>query len=308
MTRTFELEADSSTLDLFSTSPTHHQDLCSNFLRCPNGAPFFAFQRAGGRYGIVQGSCNSWTCPRCGILVAKGHYGRIVEGARELDKSGRLYFITITCRGADLSIEDATEHYLEWTGRFLDACYAKAKRAGEKWAYVQVTEKQKRGHPHSHILTTFSPGDLDDGFKSDWKRDNAGKLQRVQIPCLRSQWLARQVVRSGLGDQYDISKVRTVEGAARYVAKYMFKKSQFEAFYPKHWKRVRYSNSFPKMQRVKTDAFVLLSRDDWQHLAALAVVVDAPRGDALEAANYYLQGNDTVIIERKDENYGHDRK
>lgn len=308
MTRTFELEADSSTLDLFSTSPTLYQDLCSNFLRCPNGAPFFAFQRAGGRYGIVQGSCNSWTCPRCGVLVAKGHYGRIVEGARELAKGGDLYFITITCRGTELSIQDATDHYLEWTSKFLDACYAKAKRAGERWAYVQVTEKQRRGHPHSHVVTTFSPNDLVQGEKDNWITARDGTRHNQPIKCLRSDWVAKQVVRSGLGEQYDISRVKSVEGASRYVAKYMFKKSQFEAFYPKHWKRVRYSNSFPKMEKVKTDAFVLLSRDDWHHLATLAVVVDAERGDAFEAAHYFLQGHDTIVIERKEENHGDDRK
>jgi hypothetical protein len=307
--RDFTVEEDgASSLDLFSTSPTLLRTCAVSFERCPNGAPFFAFKRAGGRYGVVQGSCNSWTCPRCGVLVAKSHYGRIVEGARELAKGGDLYFITITCRGSDVTVEDATAHYLAWTSKFLDACYAKAKRAGERWAYVQVTEKQKRGHPHSHVLTTFQPSDIIDGYKFDWKRDNTGQLQRVSLPVLRSEWLKKQVVRSGLGDQYDISKVRTVEGAARYVAKYMFKKSQFEAYYPKHWKRVRYSQSFPKLAKVKSDAFVLLSADDWHHLATLALIVDAPRGDAYDAAKFFMRGNDVILIERKEENVSNDRK
>lgn len=303
----FTVEQDDASLDLFSTSPTHYQDLCLSFQRCPNGAPFFAFKRGGGRYGVVQGSCNSWNCPRCGVLVAKGHYGRIVEGAKELAQGGDLYFITITCRGGGLSVDDATKHYLAWTSKFLDACYAKAKRAGEKWAYVQVTEKQKRGHPHSHILTTFRPNDLVDGAVEKWTRGGTQGRQIEYVDALRSEWLQAAVCSSGLGDQYDISKVRTVEAASRYVAKYMFKKSQFAAYYPKHWRRVRYSQSYPQLKREQSDAFVLLTRDDWQRLASIAVVVDALPGDALESAQYFMQGHDTIVIERKEENHGHDR-
>jgi len=270
--------------------------------RCVYGAPFFAFQRAGGRYGVVQGCCNHWECPRCGVMVAKKHYGRIVEGAREIAKNNELWFITITCRGKDLSEDEATKNYLAWTSRFLDAAYAKAKRAGAAWYYVQVTEKQKRGHPHSHVLTTFTPSDVVQGTKTNWRTDNAGSVVREELSALRSTWLQSAVISAGLGDQYDISQVHTVEGASRYVAKYMFKDSQFGAHFPKRWKRVRYSQTWPDFAKPKTDAFVLLSADDWHHLASLAVVVDAERGEALDAANFFLRGHDVIIHERKTEN------
>lgn len=275
--------------------------------RCAFGAPFFAFQRAGGRYGVVQGCCNHWECPRCGILVAKRHYGRIVEGARAIAKDNDLWFITITCRGKDLSEDEATKNYLAWTSKFLDAAYAKAKRAGAAWFYVQVTEKQKRGHPHSHILTTFAPSDVVDGKKTNWRTDNTGSVVREELPALRSAWLQSAVISAGLGDQYDISQVRTVEAASRYVAKYMFKDSQFGAHFPKRWKRVRYSQSWPDFAKPKTDAFVLLSADDWRHLASVAIVVDVERGEALDAANYFLRGHDVVIHERTAENDSADR-
>lgn len=270
--------------------------------RCAYGAPFFAFKREGARYGVVQGCCNHWECPRCGVLVAKKHYGRIVEGAREIAKQHNLWFITITCRGRDLSEDEATKNYLAWTSRFLDSAYAKTKRAGKAWYYVQVTEKQRRGHPHSHILTTFTPPDVVEGTKTNWRTDNTGSVVREEIPAPRSVWLQAAVISAGLGDQYDISQVRTVEGAARYVAKYMFKDSQFGTHFPKRWKRVRYSQTWPDFAKPKTDAFVLLSADDWRHLATLAVVVDAERGDAMDTATYFLRGHDVIIHERKTEN------
>lgn len=302
----FFLEAGDEPLDLFSTSPTKEDFVLipSPSERCAYGAPFFAFQRGGRHYGVVQGCCNHWDCPRCGVQVAKRHYGRIVEGAREIAKDNPIWFITVTCRGKELSEADATKNYLAWTSKFLDACYSDAKRKGKAWFYVQVTEKQKRGHPHSHILTTFAPDDRVCGVKEDWQRNNAGRLVKKLVPALRSAWLQGQVVKSGLGDQYDISQVETVEGASRYVAKYMFKKAQFEAHYPKGWKRVRYSQTWPDFKKPPTDAFVLLSRDDWHHLATLAAVVDAESGEALENAQYFLKGSDTIVYEKKGKDHG----
>lgn len=282
-------------LDLYSTSPTK-SDLC-----CSYHAPFFAVPTlSAGRWSVLQGCCNHWDCPRCGQMVAARHYGKIVEGAREIARDHQMWFITLTCRGADLREEEATENYLAWTSKFLDAARLKAKRAGEDWYYVQVTEKQKRGHPHSHILTSFQPGDLIDGFKLDWKRDNSGQLVAREVPALRSEWMLSQSVRSGLGDQYDISAVRTVEAASRYVAKYMFKKSQFSAKFPKGWKRVRYSQSWPEKQQAKTGAFVLLSAADWHNLAALALVVDAAGAQAYSEATFMLRGHDVILREKQE--------
>lgn len=231
-------------------------------------------------------------------MVASKHYGRIVSGAKEIAAESQLWFITITCRGKDVSVEEAKANYLAWTSKFLDACYASAKRRDVVWYYVQVTELQRRGHPHSHILTSFFPSDVRDGWKDDWERDASGALVNRPKEALRSDILLRQCAASGLGDQYDISRVRTVDAASRYVAKYMFKDSQFRADFPAHWKRVRYSQSWPKLPERKTDAFVLLSSDDWHNLASLASVVDARGSEAFEQAVYFLRGHDVVIHEK----------
>lgn len=209
-----------------------------------------------------------------------------------------------------MSVDEAKTQYLAWTSKFLDSAYAKAKRSGDLWYYVQVTELQKRGHPHSHILTTFAPSDIREGFREDWRRNNNGRLVKNSVVSLRSDWILSAVERSGLGNQYDISRVKTVEAASRYVAKYMFKDSQFGTHFPKGWKRVRYSQTWPKLPDKKTDAFVLLSSDDWRHLATLAVVVDAIGRDAADQAEYFLRGSDVVIHEREErrENASRDNK
>ena len=99
--------------------------------------------------------------------------------------------------------------------------------------------------------------------------------------------------------------MKSVEAAARYVAKYMFKPSQFRADFPKHWKRVRYSQSWPQLPERASSAFVLLSRADWVQLSRDAVVIDAIGDEAYETAIYFMQGAD-VLINQKEEK-SHDR-
>lgn len=271
--------AGGTALDHFSTSQTSPTfDLCSSVPRlewCKYGAPMFAYRRGDENsraWGVTQGVCNHWDCPRCGPMIAGKNYGRIVEGARELQQIAPLYFLTVTCRGKEIDRADAEANYLKWTNTLLTAIRTRAKREGQHWAYAQVTERQKRGHPHSHILTTWKPHDLVEGKKTNWKRDNGGNLVSETMPALRSAWLHDRCVSAGLGPQYDVSQVQDVEAASRYVAKYLFKDSLLTQW-PKHWKRVRYSQTWPQLPEQDTEAFAILGREDWYDLAHLAMVV-----------------------------------
>ena len=288
--------ATSASLDLFSTSPTK-EDFCSSFpsQSCSYRAPYFAYQAEGKIWNVVQGNCHHWDCPRCGIGRAKQEYGRMVEGCRTLAETNTLYFITITCKGRKLGVKDAEKNYLQWTNRFLDACRQRCKRSGGQWCYVQVTERQKRKHPHSHILTTFNVDDLHLATEKKWITARDGRKLPSQNLCLRSDWIQSQVRRSGLGEEYDISIVQTVEGASRYVAKYLFKDSIFTTDWPPRWKRVRYSQSFPKLPERKTTAFVLLEHADWYKLAKTAVVVNAIGYDAFAEAKNQMHFHDTIV-------------
>lgn len=280
-------------LDPFSTSPTSEG---LGFEFCINNAPLFAFHKHDRTYGVMQGCCNSWSCPRCGKQRAKQEYGRIVEGCRTLAKDNELWFITITCRGKEMSRGEADENYGYWTNKVLDAWRLQSKRTNQKWAYVQVTERQKRGHPHSHILTTFRPSDLTSGEVVKWVTDNLGKRRRTLVSAYRSDYIERSVVRAGLGKEYDISQAGQVEAVSRYVAKYMFKDSIFNTEWPKGWKRVRYSQSFPKLPDRVSTAFVLIEPDDWRRLAREAVIINAMGEYVADECAAHLRGSDVVIL------------
>jgi len=219
----------------------------------------------------------------------------MVEGCRLLAETQSLYFITITCKGKEISHEYAEQHYGEWTNRLLDACRIRCKREGGKWHYVQVTERQKRLHPHSHFISTYAPSDIKRTLVRKPKKQERGQPQYVISEVLRSDWFTGQVKRSGLGEQYEITKVRNAEAASRYVAKYLFKPTIFTTDWPKGWKRIRYSQGFPKAEEMKTDAIVLLTREDWVKLSYHALVVNCPDLDVYETVTTKMTGSDCII-------------
>lgn len=270
-------------LDLFSTIQTSEK-------KCINHAPYLCVPPEGERPGyLAQGCCNDWSCPRCGELRAKYEYGRMVHGARELGKDRQLWFITITCSG-DMSLSSAEQSYYGMVNAMLTACRTQATRKKLHWAYVAVTERQKRGHPHSHLLTTFCPIDAYaiienyHAYSDSVARINAKiplsmrfTAQPVKHPTdpkkdlsfldYHSEWLMLEAVKVGLGVQCRVSMVDSVEACSRYVAKYLFKQTAFD-IWPKGWKRVRYSRNWPKLpEKHNPKAFVILSAWDW-YLAA----------------------------------------
>lgn len=244
-------EGTPSALDLFSIS----QKICSY------SAPFLAIVR-NGKGSIIQTCCNHWDCPRCGILRAKEEYGRIVEGARILGQSHTLYFYTFTCRGRYLSLHKAERNYLLWTNRLLSTMRARCKIEGGYWCYVQVTERQKRGHPHSHLLMAWIPND------TKTTRNANGEYS------IHSEWFASAHNRSGLGTQSKISQVGSVEATARYIAKYLFKDAMLTRM-PAHWKRVRYSQNFPNKLTTESNDnatyITIKNSKDWKLVAKAEV-------------------------------------
>jgi len=221
---------------------------------CPFGAPFVAAILSDeGR--IFQSCCNHWECPCCGVVRARQEYARIVHGCEVLAVKHKLYFWTLTCRGREITLEEAEKNYYAWTNRLLTNARTKADRAEIFWAYVQVTERQKksRRHPHSHIITTFLPED------AEVSRDEFGH------DVLISSWFSSANESAGLGSQHRISLVKDASAVSRYVAKYMFKDTMQESFPPK-WKRVRYSRNFPKLPEKSAEMIIVLrSPADWRH-------------------------------------------
>jgi hypothetical protein len=196
--------------------------------------------------------------------------------------------LTLTCKGNE-DLEASEANFGANTAKFWDALRIKAKRAGVTLAYCAITERQQRGHPHIHAIINYAPPDvigIVDNYKTycdqvialrdhipsemwyapEKLTDESGQ-QRLDFRQCFSSWLALQAVKSGLGVQVRIAVIDAVEGASRYIAKYLFKVLKDEKF-PKHWKRVRYSQSWPKLETDKaTSAFVVMSRWDWYLVA-----------------------------------------
>ncbi len=293
-----------SSLDLFSTSQTKTTKRSRNDKRttkdiydsCLNNAPYFAYQIEGKKWGVVQGCCNDWNCPRCGQQRAREEYGRIVSGARELAKTHELFFLTITCRGKELTLDEAENGYLGWTNRLLTRLRTSSKRAGVEWFYASVTERQTRQHPHSHYLTTYCPDDAIPIKKGASKYFyTSGETFASKHNTLQTEYVERACVDCGLGRQYDLSRVESVEAGSRYVSKYLFKETIFTDRWPKGWRRVRYSQNWPKLPDIKGDAMILLSKFDWYKLSKLAVVVVTKDQGAHNLVSSQLAHTDTII-------------
>jgi len=253
--------------------------------RCPRNAPFICYKNSVGQWNLVQASCNSWNCPRCGLLRAKEEYGRMVNGAKELDKAGRkLYFHTYTCRGKDLPLEEADRDYLLWTNRLLSTLRADATKRGEFWCYVQVTERQKRGHAHSHCISTYCPKDAIPYAKGERMPND----RKATHDCLWSEYYREKNVSSGLGIECDLSEIRNPVAVAVYAAKYLFKDAQVTEF-QKGWRRIRYSRNFPKMPPMPSkEAFAVVKHADWRKIEGLGVIVRTPDNWIEELAYAHL--------------------
>ncbi len=249
--------------------------------RCARGAPYIFYRSATTGAHVVQGCCNDWTCPRCGQIRARREYGRIVNGAKILADAGHtLYFWTLTCRGADMPLETAESEYLKWTNRLLTAARIKAKRSDGFWAYVQVTERQKRKHPHSHMICTYAP---EDGipFRKGEVLPNGRKAVH---DCIWSEWFRAANVKAGLGSECDLSMILSPVAVAVYVSKYLFKDSMTTKF-AKNWRRIRYSRNYPKLPATtNTDAFPLVTLRDWYKMERLGLIVRADTYDTYERA------------------------
>lgn len=249
--------------------------------RCSNGAPYICYPDVNGKWHIVQGCCNNWQCERCGQIRARQEYGKIVEGAVKLREGGyTLFFVTITCVGKVLDLKTADDDYLQWTNRLLSSWRARTKKQDDLWCYVQVTERQRRGAAHSHFIITSFPDDATEYRKG--QRLPNGAIAKHN--CLYSEWFTKRNVSAGLGKMTDCTLIESAIGVAVYVSKYLFKDAQ-ETLWPKGWRRVRYSQSWPKQDdKSNPDAFPVIRLADWRRVALLGVAVHADCNATYEAA------------------------
>jgi len=256
--------------------------------RCYKDAPLICIPGNGVKENrIFQGCCNDWQCPRCGMMRANYEFARMTHGASELIKQGKkLAMMTITPKGK-IETEEAEQEYGKATNHLLTRLRDQVKNTGGDWFYVQVTERQRRGHPHSHFMCTFLPDDaflIDDEKGYEYYKKAVAEVNALIPEEMRfypkerediaqgemySVWLALTAVDAGLGVQVNLSRVISYRSVVSYMAKYMFK-SALDTKWPKGWKRVRYSQSWPKFEEQDTEgAFAVLRAEDWKKVALL---------------------------------------
>lgn len=182
-----------------------------------------------------------------------------------------MYFLTLTCRGKEMPLKEAEDGYLLWTDRLLTASRNKANRAAQFWCYAQVTERQKRLHPHSHMISTYCPPDA-------WPYKKGAILplgNKAKTDGLWSDWFVDANRKAGLGEQCQISAVRSAAAVATYLSKYLFKDAMQETW-PKGWKRVRYSQNWPKLPAMDNPtAFPVITLYDWCRVLDIGEAVRA---------------------------------
>lgn len=265
-------------------------------MRCPRNAPFICYKNSVGMWNLVQASCNSWTCNRCGLLRAKEEYGRMVQGAKTISEQGHaLYFHTYTCRGMDMPLEEADRNYMLWTNRLLTTLRKDATKRGEYWCYVQVTERQKRGHAHSHCISTYCPSDAIPYAKGE-ELPNGRKAKH---DCLWSEYYRARNVDAGLGAECDLSLIRSPIAVAVYTAKYLFKDAQVTEF-QKGWRRIRYSRNYPKLPTIEgKEAFAVVKHKDWLKIENLGVLVRTKDTWIQELAYAHLVTNVVAVKDQR---------
>jgi len=243
---------------------------------CSYGAPYVAII-ADGKARVFQTCCNHWNCPKCHVKLAAQVRQRMVFGADQLTARGMaLYFWTFTCRGRDLDLETSDDHYYEWTNRALARLRAAAKREGQSWVYVQITERQRRGAAHSHFIHTYKPIDAFD----------IGKHKGHTLYFSLSYHKA--VVAAGLGPQCQITAIDEPGAVANYIGGYLTKHGATDKF-PAHWRRVRWSAEWPKLPELIPEFVQLLThRRDWDKADSQGVRFIAENEGVYAVAKHHM--------------------
>jgi len=196
---------------------------------------------------------------------------RVVHGAKTLAEAGKpLFFWTFTCRGRDLDLSTADDDYYAWTNKALTNLRQQAKRQGQPWAYVQVTERQQRGAAHSHFVHTFTPDD------SEVYQDEKGRFTLISAAFISA------VVASGLGPQCQITVIETPEAVAHYISGYLEKHVNSDVW-PRHWRRVRWSRDWPDLPDQQADF--------------RAVLRDRHSFEQADKSGYQFQADNDLIYE-----------
>lgn len=165
---------------------------------------------------LCSTDCESWRCEECADKMLRLHQLRIIEGCG-VTIGGQWTFVTLTAheswRGFDASLVNLKQGWTKLTERLR-------RKNGTKH-YVLIHERHTDGTLHIHMLYN-------------------AKVTKT--------WLKKNCRQCGMGFMADIQVLRDPKSAGKYVTKYLTKAISQGDDFPLRFKRVRYSNKFPKFE------------------------------------------------------------
>lgn len=165
-------------------------------------------------------TCKMWSCPACAQTNSRLWKARTFHAISTLvDDYSKLYFLTLT------SHESLTAEQSLWVWpKAWKKLSMRARRAKPKGLYCMIPERHTDGRLHTHSIDTF-------GLTTRWWKDNGRSC--------------------GLGYIDEEDEIKSAEGAAHYVGKYLVK--QLLTDWPKGFRRVRTSRDWPKLPPYPTN-------------------------------------------------------
>jgi hypothetical protein len=182
--------------------------------------------------------CKSWRCPACSKVNKALWAIRAYEGSKAIMECEKpLFFMTVT------SHEKLTADQSLWVwpsawGQLRDRM---KYRAGGVFFYIMVPEHHLDGRLHVHAIESAGVG---------------------------QSWLKSAARESGLGYMDEEKPIKTPQGSAWYVSKYLGKSIE-KTDWPKGFRRVRASRNWPKLPEQPMP-------EGWQF-------APLPKGEALQA-------------------------
>lgn len=192
--------------------------------------------------------CKMWSCPVCSEINKSLWAVKAYHAAEQLTgNQTHIDFLTLTSH-EKLTAEASLKVWPKAWSRLGQ----RARRKSKYFQYLMIPEQHKDGRLHIHAIETA-------GLGSRWWKDNAREC--------------------GLGYIAEEKPVRTPQGAALYVVKYLTK-SLMADVWPDNYRRVRTSQKWPKLPQGELPegwTFEPLSKDE-----DLAVSVAAFEGNGFD--------------------------
>jgi len=217
--------------------------------------------------------CKRWSCPVCAPINAYHEAIKVANGIRAMYTAGLVpKFATIT-QGPKVKTAEFAYSILDqqWDG------------FRNRWQYWVAGEQLRSDFIYHPISRRIIPRVYKDAAPTMYAAFVEGQERREGVPHFhiiatmlpKKELMRKWAIKSGFGFEVDIQSVGASSGAAWYVSKYSTKSSDAQIM-PKNFRRVRYSQDWPKMlfrsDTQEGEAIVRERGESYEHWALRAVM------------------------------------